>query len=89
MVTGAPKSMLDRIFDPLAECFTPEVARRVLEISIDPAEQDRINGLADKANEGLLTDAERADYEEFIEAADLLAILQAKARLTLDKQSRQ
>jgi hypothetical protein len=88
MVTGAPKSMLERIFDPLTECFTPEVARRVLEISIDPTEQERINVLADKANEGLLTDTEREYYAEFIEAADLLAILKAKARMTLAKQSR-
>jgi hypothetical protein len=86
MITGAPKSMLERIFDPLAECFTPEVAQRVLEISIDSQQQERINGLADKANEGLLTDAEREEYLKFIEAADLLAILKAKARMTLAKQ---
>jgi hypothetical protein len=88
MVSGAPKSMLERIFDPLAECFTVEVARRVLQISIDPEQQQRINVLADKANEGLLTESEREEYEEFIEASDLLGILKAKARMTLAKQSR-
>ncbi len=40
--------------------------------------------LAERANEGLLTDEERDEYEAFINASDLIAILQLKAMRALD-----
>lgn len=83
MVIASSKSVLDEILDPLAECFTADVARRIVAISLHPQKQARIDELAVKANEGALTDSERADYEAYIEALDLLAIVKAKARLTL------
>ena len=36
--------------------------------------------LAEQANEGLLTDGERADYEAIVNAADFIAILKLKAQ---------
>lgn len=83
MVTASPKSVLDEVLDPLAECFTPDVARRIVAISLAPRQQARIDELAAKANEGQLNDSERADYEAYIEALDLLGIVKAKARLSL------
>ena len=83
MVIASPKSVLDEILDPLAECFTPEVAQRIVAISIDPRKQARIDELAAKANAGQLNAEERADYEAYIEALDLLGIVKAKARLSL------
>jgi hypothetical protein len=83
MFTASPKSVLDEILDPLTECFTPEVARRITAISLDPRNQARIDELASKANEGQLSESERADYEAYIEALDLLAIVKAKARFAL------
>jgi hypothetical protein len=74
---------LDRILDPVAKCFTPEVARQVLELQPDPGTQARINELASKANEGLLSEDERTEYEGYVEAIDVVAILQAKARKLL------
>jgi hypothetical protein len=88
MVTASPKSVLDEILDPLADCFTPEVARRIMAISLDPQKQARIDELAAKANEGQLSTEERADYEAYIEALDLLGIVKAKARLALVQQGR-
>jgi hypothetical protein len=71
---------LDRcFFDPLTECLTPEVARRVLSVRPDPQTVVRIEELAEKANEGTISPDEDAEYKEFVEASDLLAILQAKA----------
>jgi hypothetical protein len=74
---------LDRILDPVAECFTPEVARRLAELRADPQTQDRLDALAAKANEGRLTPDEEIAYRQAIDAMDLLAILQAKARAYL------
>jgi hypothetical protein len=77
------KSYLDLLLDPVTESFTPDVARRVVGLQADPNIQVRIGELAEKANEGTLSEEERAEYLEFIEAADLVAIIQAKARKRL------
>ena len=48
MSTG---TYLDRcFFDPIAECLTQEVARRVLNVRIDPVTVEHITQLAEKAN---------------------------------------
>jgi len=74
---------LDRILDPVAECFTPQVARRLTELRADPEAQQRLDVLAEKANQGQLTPEEDDEYKQSIDAIDLLAILQAKARAYL------
>jgi hypothetical protein len=74
---------MDRLLDPVARCLTDDVAKRLLEIQTDPETQDRINELAAKANEGLLSSAEQAEYEAFVDAIDVLSILQSKARKAL------
>ena len=70
----------DHILDPVAECLTPEVARRILAVQIDPEIQARVDDLAAKAGSGELTAGERAEYEDLIEKADLLGILKSLAR---------
>jgi hypothetical protein len=47
----------------------------------------RIGELRCKANEGTLTPAEDAEYKDFVEAVDLISIIQTKARRFLAKQS--
>ncbi len=71
---------LSRLLDPLAECFSPDVARKVAELQADPDVQARIDVLAAKANEGQLTPVEEAEYDAYIRAMDVLAVLQKKAR---------
>ena len=40
-----------------------------------------------KANDGTLSEAERAEYEELVEGLDLFSILKAKARAVLAKHA--
>jgi hypothetical protein len=51
---------------------------------IDPAVQERIDILAERANEGALSDSERSEYEALINAADFVSVLKLKARRHLD-----
>jgi hypothetical protein len=74
---------LHRLLEPVARCFTPDVAKLLVELKPDPSTQARIDELASKANEGTLTSAEQAEYEGFVEAIDVVSILQAKARKVL------
>ncbi len=76
---GSPH-LLDRMLDPLSRCFDAESARRLIALPMDPAVQARVDELAEKANEGRLTPAERGEYEAYINADDFIATLQLKAR---------
>jgi hypothetical protein len=73
-------TFLDRILDPLTECFTPQVARRLAELTADSQTQAHLDTLASKANQGQLSPEEDAEYKQAIDAIDMVAILQAKAR---------
>jgi hypothetical protein len=81
----ATATLLDRIFDPIEDALTPESARRLVAWRADEATQQRLDELADKCNEGELTEAEREEYETYVRAIDFIAILQAKARLVLQR----
>ena len=75
------------MLEPVTQCFTAEVARRLLDLQPDPALQIRIDELADRANEGVLSAEEKTEYEDYIEAVDLIAILQSKAAAMLARQA--
>jgi len=80
-------TVLDRVLDPFTECLTPEVAQRIVDLRADAPTQARVDQLADKANEGELSNDERAEYDKFRDAFHFVTILQAKARTLLDQQT--
>ncbi len=71
---------LDRLLDPVTDSFTPEFAQTVVDLRADAEVQKEIDELREKANKGMLTLEEDAAYKEFVEAVDVIAILQSKAR---------
>jgi hypothetical protein len=79
-------SGLDGLLEPLSRCLDPESARRVVDFQVDRGVQERIDALAERANEGMLSESERSEYEALINAADLISILKLKARLHLDSK---
>ncbi len=78
---------LDRFLDPVADSFTPELARAVVGLRADAETETHIQRLREKANEGTLTPDEEAEYKEFVEAVDIISIFQSKARKFLVKHS--
>ena len=80
MDQSAETTILDELLDPLAESFTPEVAKRVAEYRADPKTQALLDDFAERANEGSLTDVEKEQYHFYIRTLDLIAILKAKAK---------
>ena len=73
-------AVLDRILDPLGRCLTPEVARDVVALRADAVTQARVEELAAKNTEGQLSAVERSEYEAYVSAGNVIAVLQAKAR---------
>ncbi len=65
--SSSMSTVIDEILDPVADCLTPDVAKRLTELRLNPTTQPRIDELAGQANEGLLTPDERAEYAEIVE----------------------
>jgi len=87
MKNGDTTSVLDRLLDPISRCLTGESARALATLEADPVAQARIDALAEKCNEGQLSPDERREYETYVHVGNVVAILQAKARLRLKQQA--
>jgi hypothetical protein len=78
---------LNQLLDPLSHSLGDEAAQQILALRIAPEVQARIDALADPCNEGLLTDAERAEYMGYVDGISLINILKAKVQRVLALRS--
>jgi hypothetical protein len=83
MAIVVDSAAFDRGTDPILDFFNVEQARALTAYRGDDALRARIEELAAKSTEGELTDAERAEYEGYVQANKFIAILQAKAQKLL------
>jgi hypothetical protein len=74
---------LDRLLTPIQDVLTPELAEVLVKLRADAATQAHLDDLAERHHEGQLTDEELTEYQALVGAADLIAVLQAKARSVL------
>jgi hypothetical protein len=79
--------LLDRILDPIWRAMNQAAAKQLLSLRADAETQARVDELADRCNEGLLTPQERSEYESLVAAANVIAVLQAKLRAGLPPPS--
>jgi hypothetical protein len=75
--------VLNRLVDPLGECLTPESARKLLGLKADAILQARVDDLANRHSQGLLTPDEQAEYSKYVSYGTFVAILKSKARQLL------
>jgi len=80
--------ILERILEPVSSSLNDEAARKLIGLRADRKAQARVARLAEKCNEAQLTPAERREYEIYVLAGHLVAILQAKARILLASHGR-
>jgi hypothetical protein len=76
-------SILSRLLEPVGRMMPVEFAEGLSALRATPDVQARIDELADRCKEGELTPEERAEYEEYVDAIDVISLLQAKARAVL------
>jgi len=67
--------------------LSPETARSLLELTYAEGDKARMNDLARKNREGVLTDDERKELALYVKVGDLLPLLHLKARKSLDHRS--
>ncbi|QDU20084.1 hypothetical protein [Urbifossiella limnaea] len=85
MSATATPSVLDRMLDPVRDCLTPEVARRILALRADPVTQAKLDEYAEKNAGGTITPAELDEYDAMVQAGNMIAVLQAKARAVVGR----
>ncbi len=67
--------------------LSPETARSLLELTFAEGDKARMNDLARKNREGVLTDDERRELALYVKVGDVLSLLHLKARKSLDHRS--
>ncbi len=83
MSTTATRPAMNELLRPLGQNLTPDFARTLIGLKADAAVQKRVAALAAKANEGTLSAAEKEEYHSCVLAGNMIAYLQAQARLLL------
>jgi hypothetical protein len=81
-----PVNVLSELLEPVGRLMPVDFARELAAMKATPKIQARIDELADKCNQGELTEAERTEYDAYVDAIDVISILQAKARSVLARQ---
>ena len=80
MSTTLDSTSLHRFLEQFTETFTPELAQHFVNLPPHPELQNRLDELGEKANEGTLTEAERSEYQTYVEAMDVIALLRVKSQ---------
>jgi hypothetical protein len=81
LVIAKPETRaFDRGVRPVLKIVPREKAREIVRFRPDRQLRQRIGELAEKSTEGLLSDAERAEYAGYVRANKFVAILQRQIR---------
>ena len=73
-------SALDQLLNPSTGWLTPISAQKLIDWKVNDELRNRIEELGQKANLGQLTVEEEAEYRAYLDDAELISLLQAKAR---------
>jgi len=82
------QKFVSELAERLGSTLNEASARSILALRLNGPTAKRRRQLASKANEGLLTVEESAQYQTYAQLRGLLAILQSKARLYLKRSTR-
>jgi hypothetical protein len=72
-----------RLMDSQPDHLTPDAATYLLGFRFTESDRGRMQDLADKSQEGTLTEDEERELDSYLRIGNLLAVMQSKARLAL------
>jgi hypothetical protein len=85
VAANSPHIVFERVLAAVGKCLDRQSAEALIQVRADQQMQERIEELADKTTEGMLTPEERDEYEALVRVGNFVAILQAKARRVLSE----
>jgi len=77
---AATALVMDRLLSPIGDRLTAEVGERPVAPRAEPVARERIDRLAERADEGALTRDERLEYEARARTVTFVSLLQSRAR---------
>jgi hypothetical protein len=83
MAVAQMPTTFDKFLDEIVAKMTPE---EILTFQLSEAEQDRIDDLLDRNNEGDLTALEKGELQQIVELERIMALLKAKAAYSLSQK---
>jgi hypothetical protein len=83
MPSEVPANAIEGVLSAVTACFDRASAEALLRLRAPASLQERIELLAGRNTEGLLTPEEREEYESLVRVGTFVAILQARARRQL------
>jgi hypothetical protein len=87
-ISASEAAIFSRVFADGRRSLTPELARHILTLEFSDDDKARMHELAEKNQEGRISPEELRDLDSYIKVADVLAILQSKARKFLRTKSK-
>jgi len=75
--------LVESLADSVASCLDAQSLQAIANLKMDARAEQWLDELADKANEGDITDDQRSEYQQFIRISEFLALAQLRARQRL------
>jgi hypothetical protein len=88
MTSNTSAAILNRLIDADGRQLSAGAARSLLRLDFPDPDHARMAELSAKAQAATLTPDERDELQEYLRVADLLAVLQSKARRSLKRLGR-
>ncbi len=81
--SNSEAAILARLISAQDGAATPDVAEYLLSFAFQASDIERMNYLAERAQDGVLTREEHDELEGYVHVSNLLAVMQSKARQLL------
>jgi hypothetical protein len=88
MTNNTSAAIINRLIDPERDDLPVDVARFLADLDFPQCDHVRMEELSNRAADGALLPDEREELDEYLRVADLLAVIQSKARRSLKRRSR-
>lgn len=88
MTSNSGTAILNRLIDPERDDLSVEAAQSLVRLDFPESDHARMEQLSARAAEGSLSADERDELEEYLRVADFLAVIQSKARRSLERAHR-
>jgi hypothetical protein len=83
MNATSPLPLVESLAETVAGCLDTASLQAIANLQLDAPTQERLDALAERANEGRITAEERAEYQAFTRISEFLALAQLRARARL------
>jgi hypothetical protein len=85
MASSVEEAILARSLNPDRDDLSPEVAKALLHIGLEPEDLDKLHMLVTKNRDDALTPTEKADLESYLRVSLFFDLVHSKARRSLKK----